>query len=130
MSDAVAVARAVDELRRGRPVVVTMGDQALAVLAVELTDDESLATLEGGGRADLLVTHERAAVLKLTNQLPAAAESQPVRIRRAPWMDIGQSLAAADPVRDLATPLKGPYATAAPAPLPPAALAPPWHRGP
>lgn len=122
MSDAVAVARAVDELRRGRPVVVTGDGQSLAVLAVELADEDLLRALEGGGTADLLISHERAAVLNITNQLPAAAESQPVRIRRAPWMDVPQSLATADPVRDLATPLKGPYATLSAGTLAAAAL--------
>ncbi len=81
------------------------------MLAVELADATSLATLEAGGRADLLLSHPRAATLKLVNQIAAAEEGRPVRIVRAPWMDLTESLAAADPVRDLATPLNGPYQT-------------------
>jgi GTP cyclohydrolase II len=103
----LAAARAVDELRRGRPVSVG----SIGVMPVELADEVSLRAFEQGrGRADLLISHQRAAILNIVNQLAAAAE-RPVRIRRAPWMDMAADLAAADPVRDLATPLKGPYAT-------------------
>jgi GTP cyclohydrolase II len=102
----LAVARAVDELKRGRPVAVG----PILVLAVELADEAALAAFEAGrGRADLLLSHPRAALLHIVNQRAAAAG--PVRIHRSPWMDAGASLAAADPVRDLATPLKGPYET-------------------
>jgi GTP cyclohydrolase II len=102
----VAVARAVDELKRGRPVAVG----PIAVLAVELADEATLARFEGGRRADLLLSHPRAALLNIVNQRAAAAG--PVRVVRSPWMDVAASIAAADPVRDLATPLKGPYETA------------------
>jgi GTP cyclohydrolase II len=100
------VARAVDELKRGRAVRI----ESAAVLAVELADEASLADLETNARADLLLSHPRAATLNIVNQR-AAAVAGPVRIRRAAWMDLAESLAAADPVRDLATPLKGPYQT-------------------
>jgi GTP cyclohydrolase II len=102
----LAVARAVDELKRGRAVAVG----GLAVLAVELADEASLAAFEAErGRADLLLSHARAALLNIVNQRAGAAG--PVRVRRSAWMDAAASLAAADPVRDLATPLKGPYET-------------------
>lgn len=102
----LSVARAVDELKRGRAVAVG----GLAVLAVELADEASLAAFERGrGRADLLLSHPRAATLNIVNQLAGAAG--PVRVRRREWMDVAGALAAADPVRDLATPLKGPYET-------------------
>jgi len=103
----LSVARAVDELKRGRPVAVG----ALNILAVELADEASLGAFEAGrGPADLLVTQQRAALLNLVNQR-AAAHDGPVRVARRPWMDLANSRAAADPVRDLATPLKGPYDT-------------------
>lgn len=104
----LAVARAIDELKRGRPVAI----DGVAVLAVELGDEAILAAFEAGrGRADLLLSHPRAALLNIVNQRAAAAG--PVRVRRSAWMDAAASLAAADPVRDLATPLKGPYETVA-----------------
>lgn len=99
----LAVARAIDELKRGRPVAV--GD--LGILSVELADEATLAAFEAGrARADLLLSHPRAALLHIVNQ--RAASACPVRVRRAPLMDATASLAAADPVRDLANPLKGP----------------------
>lgn len=101
----LAVARAVDELKRGRPVRVG----AINVLAVELADEGSLRDFERGGRADLLLSHPRAALLNIVNQRAAAAG--PVRVKRSDWMDVAATLAAADPVRDLATPFKGPYET-------------------
>jgi GTP cyclohydrolase II len=103
----LAVARAVDELKRGRPVAVG----PIGVLSVELADEPSLQGLERAGRADLLLSHPRAALLNIVNQRAAAAG--PVRVKRSAWMDLAATLAAADPVRDLATPLKGPYETVA-----------------
>ncbi len=102
------VARAVDELRRGQPVTLTGAGAPLSVLAVELADAQSLAALDAGGRADLLIARPRAALLHITNQ--RAAEGSPVvRIARAPWMDLAASVAVADPVRDLDAPFKGPF---------------------
>ena len=45
------MARAVDELKRGRAVRI----ESAAVLAVELADEASLADLETNARADLLL---------------------------------------------------------------------------
>lgn len=101
----LAVARAVDELKRGRPVAVG----TIGVLSVELADEMSLRAFERGARADLLLSHPRAALLNIVNQRAAAAG--PVRVKRSDWMDLAATLAAADPVRDLATPFKGPYET-------------------
>jgi GTP cyclohydrolase II len=102
------VARAIDALRRGWPVAV----DDIALLAVETADAEGLAAFDGeGAPAALLISGNRAATLKLTNQreaLPAA----PVLIRRAPWIDLDAATAIADPALDLATPLKGPFQTA------------------
>jgi GTP cyclohydrolase II len=100
----LALARATDELRRGRPV----GVSGLGVLAVELADDATLAAFEAGSPADLLIAHPRAVLLKLANQR-AAATPQPVRIQREPWHDLPALLAIADPVSDMTTPMKGPF---------------------
>ncbi len=101
------VARAIDELKRGEAVRVGPFD----VLAVETADAASLAAFDGDAPADLLLSWPRAATLKIVNQKPAAEEG-PVRVVREPWMDLANLLAAADPARDLATPLKGPYRAA------------------
>jgi GTP cyclohydrolase II len=106
----LALARALDDLRRGEIVRVTDGPIALDLLAAELATPARLAALEAGGAADLLITPERAATLKVLNQRPAAG-AQVVAIERMPWHDLVISLAIADPVDDLATPLKGPFPT-------------------
>jgi GTP cyclohydrolase II len=104
------LARAVDDLRRGDMVMVRDGAERLTFLAAELATTDSLARLEQAGRADLLLSAERAATLRIGNQRPAAGAAV-VAIRRAPWLDLVASLAAADPVSDLDTPLKGPFPT-------------------
>ncbi len=60
------------------------------------------------GSADLLISPERAATLKLVNQR-AAASSGAVRLERVPWLDLPGATALADPAQDLAAPLKGPF---------------------
>jgi GTP cyclohydrolase II len=108
--DVRPVERAIDALRRGRPIaLVGPGGERIDVLAVELAEEDSLAAL---GPADLLITEERAAALKLVNQRPAA-RGGPVLIGHAPWIDLATATAVADPVLDLATPLKGPFRTEA-----------------
>jgi GTP cyclohydrolase II len=103
-----AVERAIDALRRGRPVAVAGDGRALEVLAVELADEARLAAFDADGAADLLVTDKRAAFLGLGNQR-AAAGMQAVRIARVAWLDLALARAVADPVLDLATPYKGPF---------------------
>src|SRR3546814_6372075 len=76
-----------------------------------LAEDAALAVLDAAAPADVLITASRAAALKLVNQLPAAAG--PVRVARAPWLDLPAAVALADPVFDLVRPLKGPFATVA-----------------
>ncbi len=98
------VARAVDALRRGWPVVV----DGLAILAVETADEPGLASFDASAPADILVSGPRAATLKLANQRDAVPTG-PVRIERMPWIDLAGATAIADPARDLATPLKGPF---------------------
>ena len=106
----LALARAVDDLRRGEIIRVTDAGHGLDLLAAELATPASLAELERGGAADLLITPERAATLKILNQR-AAAGADVVAIARMPWHDLLTSLATADPVDDLATPFKGPFPT-------------------
>ncbi len=104
----LAAERAIDELRRGRAVRVG----GMAVLAVELADEKSLAAFEADARADLLITDKRAVQLKLANQR-AAAGMRAVRLVRPDWVDAAGAVAIADPTLDLAQPLKGPFETLA-----------------
>lgn len=106
----LALARAADDLRRGEAVVIRDGDVALSVMAAELATPDSLAAFEADGRSDLLLSPERAATLRIVNQRPAAG-ARAVAITRMPWLDLVASIAAADPVSDLDTPLKGPFPT-------------------
>jgi GTP cyclohydrolase II len=103
------VARAIDAVRRGWAVAV----DDILFLAVETADAETLAEFDavGAGAADLLVSGNRAATLKLTNQREALP-TEPVLIKRAAWIDLDTATAVADPALDLATPLKGPFVTA------------------
>ena len=101
------VARAIDALRRGWPVAV----DGLSLLAIETADAGRLAAFDPDGRADILLSPARAATLKLGNQREAAG-GDPVRIVRAPWIDLDMATALADPALDMATPLKGPFRTA------------------
>jgi GTP cyclohydrolase II len=99
-----------DALRRGRIV----GIGGLAIVSAELADADTLAQLETPGRAGLIITARRAAVLNLANQIAAAAaDPEPVWVDRPDWLDLPGSRAVADPVLDLATPFKGPFRTRA-----------------
>jgi GTP cyclohydrolase II len=104
-----AVARAVDALRRGWTVVI----DDIAFLAIETADDAALAAFDADGPADILVSGNRAVTLKLANQRDAVPTG-PVRIARAPWIDLAAATAIADPALDLGTPLKGPFRTVPP----------------
>jgi hypothetical protein len=98
---ATSVARAIDELRRGQVVRVTSPKG-------ELADESMLARLEAGGRAGLVVTPRRAAVLHIVNQRPAAG-GDIVWIERPDWLDLAATVAIADPGDDLRLPFKGPF---------------------
>jgi GTP cyclohydrolase II len=106
MSEGRDVARAIDALRRGWPVEI----DGIRYLAVETADDERLAAFDAARPADLLISGNRAATLKLVNQREAVPTA-PVQIARAPWIDLAGATAIADPALDLATPLKGPFRT-------------------
>jgi len=108
--DARAAARAIDALRRGWPIRVTGGDGALALLPIEGATAQSLATFDPQRQAPLLLSAARGAALKLANQRAAADPHAPVLIAREAWIDgPAAAMAVADPVSDLATPLKGPF---------------------
>jgi GTP cyclohydrolase II len=104
-----AAARAIDALRRGWPVEVRAGDGSCRVMAIEGADDVTLGSFDPGGTASLLISSSRAATLKLTNQRAAADPEMPVIVERSPWIDRDVATSIADPVRDLGTPLKGPF---------------------
>jgi GTP cyclohydrolase II len=105
-----AAARAIDALRRGWAVTVDAADGTLRIMAVEGADAVTLAYFDPSGKADILVAAARGETLKLANQLAAADPDMPVLIARAPWIDGDVAMAIADPVLDLASPLKGPFA--------------------
>ena len=109
-TDPNIVPRAVDELRRAQIVRIDSAGGTLDVLAAELADPPTLARLEANARSGLVVTHRRAAVLHLVNQLGAAGHAA-VWIDRPEWLDLTMSIATVDPISDLATPFKGPFRT-------------------
>ena len=109
MSAARDAARAIDALKRGWPVAVSAAGERLVVLAIETAHDGSLAAFDANGPADVLLSAARAATLNLANQREAASPECPALIERVPWLDLPTATALADPVRDLATPLKGPF---------------------
>ncbi|MDQ8757046.1 GTP cyclohydrolase II [Sphingosinicella sp. LHD-64] len=112
------VARAIDALRRGWPIAV----DEVSFLAIETGDETGLAAFDGeGAPASLLISGNRGATLKLANQIEAVP-TEPVLIRRAPWIDFAMATAIADPALDLANPFKGPFETA-PLCSPPTAVA-------
>lgn len=104
-----AAARAIDALRRGWPVRVAAADGAIRLMAIEGADAVTLSGFDPDGRADILISAARAQTLKLANQLAAADPDLPVLIARSSWIDADVATSIADPVRDLATPLKGPF---------------------
>jgi GTP cyclohydrolase II len=110
MSVTLRVERGLDELRRGRAIVLENGPDMLAVLPLDLASDDSLATFAAACQTSplLLISGQRAAVLNITNAR-AAAGAPTVAIVPAPDIRVGQLLAIADPVEDLASPLKGPF---------------------
>ena len=97
------VARAIDALRRGWPIMI----DGVALLAIETAGDRDLAQFDGVSPADILISGYRAVTLKLANQRDGVPAG-PVRISRS-WLDLPAATALANPARDLATPLKGPF---------------------
>jgi GTP cyclohydrolase II len=110
MSVILKVERALDELRRGRAIIVTHDKHILGVLPLDLASDESLSAFANvcAATPQLLISGQRAGVLNITNAR-AAAGAPTVAIVPSNNMRVAQLLAIADPVTDLATPLKGPF---------------------
>ena len=114
LDDPRSAAQAMDALLRGWPVSIASLSGTISLLAVETADDAVLAAFRDGGETSLLISGERAATLRLTNQL-AAANPGPVRVAlhgddtAARTLDI--AVKVADPSLDLAFPFKGPFAT-------------------
>jgi GTP cyclohydrolase II len=106
LSEGRDVARAVDALRRGWTVEIG----GTAYLAIETADEAGLAAFDAGGPADILISGNRAATLKLANQRDGVPTA-PVRVQRTSWTDLSGATALADPALDLKTPLKGPFRT-------------------
>ena len=115
-------ARAIDALRRGWVVRLHADDGAIRLMAIEGADAVTLAGFDTDGQADILISAARAETLKLANQIAAADPDMPVLVERTLWIDADVATSIADPVLDLASPLKGPF-RARPLPAPKAAKA-------
>lgn len=100
-SAVAAVARGVEALRKGKPVLVRAGRRATLVLAVETARDSALSKLKG---ARLVLTHERARTLKIRLYTPEVVALPVVRGMKADALR-----AIADPAADMTNPLKGPF---------------------
>ena len=100
MSGDGAVRRAIALLRSGRPLRIT-GASDLTVAAVETTTRELFDLRDPNRRAQLMISGQRAAALKLANEREAANPHAPVVIERADWLDNAAAVAIADPGRDL-----------------------------
>ncbi|MEL6168800.1 MAG: GTP cyclohydrolase II [Pseudomonadota bacterium] len=98
------IARARTDLRLGLPVVVRDGDRMALAAAAETLSPERFDYLRQEGTAALVITDWRAKTLKV-----AAYDGDLARLVLPDDADIGWVAATADPVADLAVPLKGPY---------------------
>lgn len=100
------LARARSDLRLGLPVVIADGAGAMLALAVESLSVERLADLLALGGAELALTQRRAETLKAR-----AYDGDLARIAVPPSARLDWLMALADPVDDLAVPMKGPLKT-------------------
>jgi GTP cyclohydrolase II len=97
-----AIARAANELRRGRMVAIAGDDgKTILALAVETANDRAIVKLGKG--AILLLTHARARTLKIRLYTPDVVALKPSSLKSEALRAI------ADPTADLSTPLKGPF---------------------
>ena len=105
-----SVDRAISDIRRGLPAIVTgVGAEFAVAFAAEQTTGEALAWLAnlGGGYPTLAITAERAAVLRIP---PTGADVAILKIGDDPDPAIIRNLS--DPTADLANPLRGPFQAA------------------
>lgn len=114
LDDPRTAAQAIDALHRGWPVSITSAAGTVNLLAVETADDAALMEFGEGSDISLLISGERAATLRLTNQ-KAAANPGPVMVAldegEAPSRLLDRATKIADPSLDLANPMKGPFVT-------------------
>lgn len=113
MSGATDVRRAIAALRSGRPVRIA-GKRDISVASVETMTQDLLDIRDPRRRAPLMISGNRAAAIKLTNEREAADPSAPVIIQREPWLDAEAALAITDPGRDLERGPLGPLQPTAP----------------
>ena len=100
-----SVIRAVDALRRGKPVIVREGRTKRLAFAVETLAPGSLRSLRHAGRTlHLVLTHARAETLKIRLYTPKV-----VTLDIRPGMTVENLKAIADPTNDLDFPMKGPF---------------------
>ena len=98
------LARARGDLRMGVPVVLTEGGAVALVVAAEALTPARLEELRGLGVPELAITARRAATLKV-----AAYHGDLARLAVPAQAGVGWVAAVADPVDDLAVPMKGPF---------------------
>jgi len=101
-------ARARANLRIGAPVTLWDDERDLGALALsaELATDAKLARLRALGPVDLVVSARRAETLRAT-----AYDNDIARIAVRPEAGADWAHDVADPARDLASPMKGPFET-------------------
>ncbi|MCW1382037.1 GTP cyclohydrolase II [Novosphingobium sp. KCTC 2891] len=104
MTEARAVARALDALRHGWAIRVTGAGGALDLLPAETGFAQP-----GVYAAQMLISAARAVTLKLANQREAAVPEAPVMIHGAEPFSLRTARELADPALDLARPLRGPF---------------------
>ncbi|HTQ12595.1 MAG TPA: GTP cyclohydrolase II [Rhizomicrobium sp.] len=92
-------------MRRGEPVAV-MGTDGIVVTARAVETAPHHALVKRKGRPRLLLTHARARTLKMRLYTPGI-----VALALDPSMPAEALRAIADPTADMATPMKGPFAT-------------------
>ena len=102
----VHVERAIGDLRRGLPVVVTNGNEGILAFAAELASDGALAKFRAivSGTPALALTAKRAAVIHIP-----AMTGDGTLIKLAADMEAETIKALADPVQDLDRPMMGPF---------------------
>jgi len=98
------LARAKGDLRMGVPVVLAEGGQAALVVTVETLGQTRLDALRGVGALELAITRRRAETLKAR-----AYDGDLARLLVPADAGLKWLRAMADPVDDLAMPMKGPF---------------------
>lgn len=107
LRERVAADRAAADLRRRLPAAVRQDDgRGLIVFPLEFADPAAWRALTALGAPSLLITQERAAMLKIRHKGRDA-----VRLAPPPEGRAAELRAIADPTLDLAQPLKGPFRT-------------------